>query len=86
MTQIGRNTSFCSCPWLQVLELPALTEFEVALFDNRVGEAAESDIAELVPGLTDVETGWSAANGHNNERIAQANALDLANKSPRVQT
>ena len=44
MCTLGSNwhTSFC-CPWLQVLELPALTEFEVALFDNRVGEAAESD-------------------------------------------
>ena len=41
------HTSFCSCPWRKVLELPALTEFEVALFDNRVGEAAEGDFAEF---------------------------------------
>jgi hypothetical protein len=73
-----------SCP-RKVLELPALTEFEVALFDNRVGEAAASDKSLSETGFPDLETGWSSANGHNNERIAQANALDLANKSPRVQ-
>ena len=43
-------------------------------------------LSSRIPGFPDLETGWSSANGHNNERIAQANALDLANKSPRVRS